>query len=75
VHDLPPLGFLWRCHRPSPRLRSPLCARLGAFAGDIKKAKDAGHHTVESMLMTTKKVRLLLAPVRRLIAMCALVAD
>jgi len=35
-------------------------ASMGVNAGDIKKAKDAGFHTINCLLMNTKKVRVLL---------------
>ena len=41
------------CPRCSPYILSPPSTLLG----DIKKAKEAGYHTVKSMLMNTKRVR------------------
>ena len=37
----------------------------GAVPGDIKKAKEAGYHTCESLLMNTRKVRMLRLRPRR----------
>jgi len=34
------------------------CQRLAALTGDIKKAKDAGFHTCQALLMNTRKVRI-----------------
>ena len=33
--------------------------KTGAVPGDIKKAKEAGYHTCESLLMNTRKVSML----------------
>ena len=48
-----------------PLKKAKKAIETAAVPGDIKKAKEAGYHTCESLLMNTRKVSMMHVPPRR----------